>query len=104
MNNWLLFFLMALGTYAWRFSMIYLFGRIEIPEKLKRALRFVPPTVLLSLILPGVLRTSEGLDLSFANPRFYALLAAGLVAYYSKNILLTLAVGMGILWTWQAFF
>ena len=50
MNMWLLFVLMAVGTYAWRLSFIYLFGKIELSERVYHALHFVPPTVMLSLI------------------------------------------------------
>jgi branched-subunit amino acid transport protein len=104
MNIWLLFVLMAIGTYAWRLSFIYLFGKIELSERANRALHFVPPTVMLSLIFPSILRSQGTIDLSLDNPRFYAALVAGVVAYYTKNVLLTIAVGMGALFLIQGLF
>lgn len=104
MNVWLIFLGMALGTFAWRFSFIYLFGKVEMPETLRKALRFVPPTVLLGLILPAVIRPEGVIDVSGGNPRFYAALIAAGVAFYSKNTLLTIIVGLITLYTLQAIF
>jgi branched-subunit amino acid transport protein len=104
MNVWLIFLGMAVGTFAWRFSFIYLFGKVELPPRIKQGLRFVPPTVLLGLILPAVIRPAGMIDVSPANPRFYAALIAGVVAYLSKNVLLTIIAGMGSLYLLQALF
>ena len=104
MNIWLLFLLMALGTFAWRFSFIQLFGRVEVPEQLERALRFVPPAVLSAIVLPVVARLDGQILISFANPRLIAGAIAALVAWRTKSVLLTIAVGMVMLWVLQAVF
>ena len=51
---WLLFIALAVGTFALRFSFIYLFGKVEMPEWLRRALRFVPASVLAALVFPAL--------------------------------------------------
>lgn len=102
MNVWLIFLGMAVGTFAWRFSFIYLFGKVDLPDTLRRGLRFVPPTVLLGLIFPAVIRPAGVIDLSALNPRFYAALLAAIVAHFSKNALLTIIVGLGALYLLQA--
>lgn len=103
MNLWLLFIILGIGNFLLRFSFVYLFGKVKLSQGLRRALRFVPPTVLLSLIMPAVLRHQGSLDLSLNNPKFYAGIVAGLIAYKTRSVLLTLIVGMGLLYLLQTF-
>ncbi len=97
MNIWLVMILGGLVTYGIRHSFIYLFGQIEIPEALRRALRFVPPAVLTAIIFPEVLMQSDNLDLSLGNARLLAALVAVLVAWWTKNTFLTIVIGMAAL-------
>lgn len=97
LNIWLVMFLAGLITYAIRLSFILLFGRMEVPERVQRALRFVPPAVLSAIIFPEVLMPGGSLDISPGNPRPLAGLLAALVAWRTKNVLLTLIVGMAAL-------
>ena len=97
MNIWLVMILGGLVTYGMRHSFIYLFGRIEIPEMMRRALRFVPPAVLTAIIFPEVLILSGKIDVSPGNARLLAALVAVLVAWWTKNTLLTIVVGMAAL-------
>ncbi|MEW6028960.1 MAG: AzlD domain-containing protein [Chloroflexota bacterium] len=94
MNVWLVMILGGLATFGIRHSFIYLFGRIEIPETIRRALRFVPPAVLTAIVFPEVLMQSNRPDLSLGNERMLAALVAVLVAWWTKNTLLTIVVGM----------
>jgi branched-subunit amino acid transport protein len=82
------------ATYAIRLSFILLFGKIEAPASLLRALRFVPPAVLSAIIFPELLLRSGSLDLSFHNARLLAGAIAVLIAWRSKNVLLTIIAGM----------
>ena len=101
MSVWLLLIGMGLVTYAIRLSLIVLIGRVDVPPIIQRALRFVPPAVLSAIIFPELLRPGGTLDLSFGNVRLLAgVLAAG-VAWRTKNVLLTIAVGMAALWVLQ---
>ncbi len=104
MNIWMLFLLGGLLTFGMRFSFIYLFGRYEIPATLRRALRFVPPAVLSAIIFPELLIQSGRLDLSLANFRLLAGVAAMLVAWKTRNILLTILAGMIALLVLQLLF
>ena len=102
MTLWLTMLGMGMVTYAIRLSFILLLGRVEIPARIRQALRFVPPAVLSAIIFPELLRPQGRLDLSPGNVRLLAGLLAALVAWRTKNILLTIAVGMGALWILQA--
>ena len=102
MNVWLLLISMGLVTYAIRLSLIVLIGRVDVPPLIQRALRFVPPAVLSAIIFPELLRPGGALDLSLGNVRLLAGVLAALVAWRTKNVLLTIGVGMVALWVLQA--
>ena len=99
---WLTLLGMGLITYGIRLSMILLLGRFELSDGLRRALRLVPPAVLSAIIFPELLRPNGVLDISFGNPRLLAGIIAALVAWRTKNALLTIGVGMAALWVLQA--
>ena len=80
-----------------RYSFIYLLGRFELPETLRRALRFVPPAVLSAIVLPELVVRSGQIDVSLTNFRLLAGVAAVLVAWKTKNTLLTIVAGMVVL-------
>lgn len=98
----LTFLVAGLITYGIRLSFILVFAHWEIPPWLRRALRYVPPAVLTAIIFPELLINQGGLDLSFANLRLLAGLAAILVAWRMRNTILTILAGMFILWFLQA--
>ena len=99
---WLTLLGMGLITYGIRLSMILLLGRVSISEDWQRALRLVPPAVLSAIIFPELLRPNGSLDISFGNARLLAGIIAAVVAWRTKNALLTIGVGMAALWILQA--
>jgi len=101
MNIWLTFLAAGLVTYAIRLSFILMVGQREVPELLRRALRFVPPAVLTAIIFPELLVSAGELDFSLHNPRLLAGLLAALVAWRTRSPLLTILVGMLALWILQ---
>jgi len=103
MNLWITILGMGIVTFAIRLSFITLMGRIEAPLLVQRALRFVPPAVLSAIIFPELLMRNGRLDVSFGNLRLLAGALAALVAWRTKNVLLTIGVGMAALWILQAF-
>lgn len=103
MNIWLIMLLGGLITFGMRFSLIYLFGRFEVPITMRRALHYVPPAVLSAIIFPELFLHDDMLNISFGNIRLLAGMAATLVAWYSKNTLLTIIAGMLALLLLQIF-
>jgi len=93
-NIWLVMLVGGLITFGMRFSFIYLFGRFEVPETIRKALHYVPPAVLSAIIFPELFLRDGTLNLSFDNHRLLAGLVAILVAWFSKNILITIIAGM----------
>jgi len=104
LSIWLLFLAVGLGTFTLRFLFIYLFGKIEMPDWLRRALRFVPAAALAALVFPALTHPSGHLDLSLQNFRLLAGLGGAVVAWRTRNVLLTILVGMALLWILEAVF
>jgi branched-subunit amino acid transport protein len=104
MNIWLVMIFGGLITFGMRFSFIYLFGKFEVPEMMRRALHYVPPAVLSAIVFPEVFLSNQQLDLSLGNHRLLAGLVAILVAYFTKNTLITILAGMIALVLLQLFF
>lgn len=94
MSIWPVMLLGGLVTFGIRFSFIYLFGRFHIPGALRRALHYIPPAVLSALVFPELFLQDGVLRLSLENVQLLAGLVAVAVAWYSKNTLLTILVGM----------
>jgi branched-subunit amino acid transport protein len=93
---------MALVTFIIRYSMFAVAGRTEFPGWLSNALRYVPPTVLTAIITPAVL-IPDGTDiqLNWTNPYLVGALIAWGVGWFSKNLLLTIVIGMTAFLIWQ---
>ncbi|MFA9459584.1 AzlD domain-containing protein [Thiohalorhabdus methylotrophus] len=94
----LIILVIGLGTFLERLSFIHLSDRLVIPTILRRALHYVPAAVLAALVAPAVLRPSEAAAVPPENWRPVAALAAALLAWRTRNMLLTLAGGMACLW------
>jgi branched-subunit amino acid transport protein len=93
-NIWLVMLLGGLITFAMRFSLIYLFGRFQVPQTMRKALHYVPPAVLSAIIFPELFMHENALNLSLDNARLLAGLFAIVVAWFSKNTLVTIVAGM----------
>ena len=94
MNIWLVMLLGGLITFAIRFSFIYLFGKFEVPGTIRRALHYVPPAVLSAIIFPELFLPNGTWNVSLENTRLLAGLVAILVAWFSRNTLITIVAGM----------
>ena len=103
MTLWLIIIIIGLLTYAIRLSFILFFSKMDIPSLLQRAFRFVPVAVLSAIIVPALLLPKGTLALSFGNARLLAGILAVVVAWRTKNVLITLVVGMGALYLLQVF-
>ena len=102
MTLWLMFIIIGLLTYTIRLSFILFFSKMDVPSLLQRAFRFVPVAVLSAIILPALFLPKGVLALSFSNTRLLAGSIAVVVAWRTKNVLITLVVGMGALYVLQA--
>jgi len=98
MNEVLLLLGMFAVTFGVRYPVLALVSRIQMPAIVVQGLKYVPPTVLTAIIMPSVLLSENQLNLHISNAPLLASLVATFVAWRTKNLLLTIVVGMGVLW------
>ena len=104
MNEFLLIAGLAVVTFGIRYSMFAVAGKVEFPAGLVNALKYVPPAVLTAIVVPAVLMPGgEEINLSYTNAYLVGALVAGVVGWTSKNLLLTIVVGMTVFLGWQWF-
>ena len=103
MNIWLVMLFGGIVTFLIRFSFIYLFGKLHIPVTVRKALHYVPPAVLSAIIFPELFLQDKQLNLSLGNTRLLAGIIAILVAWFSRNTLITILAGMLALFLLQVF-
>ncbi len=96
-NPWLVMIAIGVLTFATRISFIVILDRWQTPDIIRRALRFVPVSVLTAIFVPEVLIPGGTVDISLNNARLFAGLIAMLVAWKTRNIVWTIVAGMGVL-------
>ena len=105
MNELLLIVGMMLVTLLARYPLLVIVGRVQLPQRIFRALRYVPVAVLVAIIVPAMLMPDgENLALHPSNAYLVGGIVAALVGWRFKNLLLTIVVGMVIFLLWRAIF
>ncbi len=94
MSEWAIVLVIGAGTYLSRLSFIGVLGRRGVPPSMEAPLRYVAPAVLAAIALPAVLAPSGSVDLTPTNLRLVAAILAGGVAWKTRNIALTIVVGL----------
>ena len=90
---WLTIVLAGAGTFAMRASFLAAAGRLaEVPPGVQRLLRQIPSAALASLVVPAFVRPDG--QLSLLQPELLAGALASLVAWRTRNVALTLIVGL----------
>jgi branched-subunit amino acid transport protein len=94
MNETMMIAGMAFVTFSVRYMMFAMAGRIRFALWFKQALAYVPPVVLSAIIAPLILMPHGHIDLSLANPYFWAALVAAGVGFWRQHLLTTIVVGL----------
>ncbi len=88
---------MAIINLIIRCPIFLLAHRVRLPRLIERALAYTPVAVLTAFILPAALHLDQAPDgAEWANPDLVAALAAAGVSWFTRNLLLTVAVGMAL--------
>lgn len=95
---WITLLGMTVIAFALRYLPLAMLERFSLPPNLQQALRYVPAATLAGLVFPALLTSDGQWAVGLDNERLLAGIIAALIAWRFKNILLTLAVGMGALW------
>lgn len=93
---WIAVILGGIGTFSMRASFLMAAHRMaDVPPLVQRVLRQIPPAALASLVVPAFLRPDGHVEIWTAE--LGAGLVAALVAWRTRNSILTLVVGMAVL-------
>jgi branched-subunit amino acid transport protein len=95
---------MMLVTFAARYPLMVLVGKIELPEQAFRALRYVPVAVLTAIIASEAFYRDSMLTVDLSNAYLYAGIITGLIAWRTKNLLMTIIGGMVVFSLWRMMF
>lgn len=95
---------MAVVTLAARYPLLALVGRVTLPAPVSRALRFVPTAVLVAITVPVMVMPRGIPELTHTNAYLVGGLASIAIAWRTKNLLLTIVVGMAVFLAWRALF
>lgn len=101
MSTWLVIIGVALVTFGLRASFIVFADPHRFPHGFRRALVFVPPSVLAAIVAPGLLAPDGTLALGLDNPRALAGLVAIACALRLRTPLAAIVSGMSALWLLQ---
>ena len=85
---------LALASFIPRASFILLFARWPVPAPIQRALRYVPAAVFSAILVPELVLTAGSLHIGLDNPRLLAGIVGGVIAWRTRNTLLTIVAGM----------
>jgi branched-subunit amino acid transport protein len=102
LTTWTVIVGAGLVAFLLRASFIVFSDPRKFPHAFRIALAFVPPAVLAAIVVPGLAMPHGAIDLSLANPRWLAGIAAYAVATRSRGTLAPIAFGMAALWALQA--
>ncbi|MBI2346063.1 MAG: AzlD domain-containing protein [Deltaproteobacteria bacterium] len=88
---------MAIVTAVPRVVPMWVFSRRTFPPLVMIWLKYIPVAVIAAMLAPQLLLHEGRIDLSAANPYFWVSLPTFVVAWKTKNIFLTVAIGIGCL-------
>ena len=91
---WIVTGLLTLATIIARSSLFLLGHAVKMPPKVLHALRYAPAAALAAIIAPDLLLQGGALNLSCANPKLLAAIAAIGFYLWSRHLLGTIVVGM----------
>lgn len=90
--------LMILGmagvTFLTRFSCLYLFRHVRLPDTLTRSFRFIPIGILTAMIIPGLLMPGGELLIHWQNHYLLAGIVSALAAKRWNNMFASLGAGL----------
>lgn len=105
MNEILLILGMSAVTFGVRYPVLSFVSRINLPDIVIQGLKYVPPSVLMAIIVPEILMPEGNhINLNPSSAPLVASLVAVLIAWRTKNLLFTIIAGMSALWLWRWLF
>ena len=94
---WTIVFFLAVGTLLIRVSFFYLYSFLKIPKELEKAFVYIPVAILPALVGPSVVFHQGAVESLLGKERTLAFIIATIACYKTKNVAITLIVGLGFL-------
>lgn len=94
---WAAIILTGLATFLMRFLPLSLLAGWQMPAGWRRALNFVPASILAAIIAPAILMPEGSLMLA-DNLRLPAAIIAAAIALRTGSVVATLLGGLGVIW------
>ena len=98
MSNLSLIIYCGLITFLTRFSMIALLKKEMFNDRVREVLSYVPSAIFPAIIFPAIFIDNSGSVQIEDNPKILAAIIAMLVGVLSRNIILTILLGLLSYW------
>jgi branched-subunit amino acid transport protein len=92
---------MALVTFGVRYPVLAILGKLNLPEAVMRALRYVPVAVLTAIVVPTMISPNGTPELSFTNAYLVAGVVSAIIAWSTRKLLPTIVLGMIFFLLWR---
>lgn len=94
---WICTFLLAIGSFAIRFSIIALAGRKPISDRVKELFTFIPAAILPAFVAPTAFFHEGAVGWLFGKERLIILLCATALCYFHRSTIATIIFGLAAL-------
>jgi branched-subunit amino acid transport protein len=101
MNEPLLIFGMMVVTFGVRYPALAVVGRMQLPEPVVRALKYVPVAVLTAIVFPAALMPDGQVLLSLNNAYLIGAIVAVVISWRTKSLLWTIGISMAVFLLWH---
>ncbi|PUA17360.1 AzlD domain-containing protein [Glaciimonas sp. PCH181] len=96
LDIWIVIGCMVLATLVTRCPFFLLGHAVKLPPKVQHALRYAPAAALAAIVIPDLALTGGVIHLSMDNPRLLAGIGAVVFFLWTRRMLATLVLGMGL--------
>lgn len=93
---WLSIIALAVATILSRSSFFLLGNAVQIPPRVRQALRFAPAAALAGIVAPDLFLASPTGPVDWMNPKLLASVGAAVFFLVSRSMLGTIVVGMAL--------
>jgi branched-subunit amino acid transport protein len=96
LDIWIAIGCLTLATIVTRCPFFLLGHAVKLPPKVQHALRFAPAAALAAIVIPDLVLANGALSLSMDNPKLLAGIGAVVFFLWTRRMLTTLILGMGL--------
>mgnify|MGYP001323683736 CR=1 FL=1 len=99
MTIWISIIFAGLINYGTRLGSVLIINPKKLGETSKRVLSFVPSAVFPAIIFPAIFLNQEANFVQINDPKVIAISIAFLIAFFTKNLILTIVIGLISFWS-----